>query len=186
MYLIHQSEAAAKALFTIISVMLHFTGQATDSSRVTFEFTAKKSYLCCLTSVKCTGTFTSPQCPLLFLLLTSQVSQTFNLFGWFKVRHSRWKHNWSFFLCVIFQFFWFFLSCPYYIPKHPEYTFRLFLKHIVFKFLLYYVLILTMLGHLNMVTYFISDLNKSSKHTVNTKADWLATTPFFLMHHDSF
>lgn len=51
-----------------------------------------------------------------------------------------------------------FLTCSYYIPKHPEYTFRwLFFKHIVFKFLLNYVLILTILGHLNMVTYFVSD-----------------------------
>lgn len=59
MHFIHHSEAATKALFTIISVMLHFTGQATDSSRMTFEFMAKKSYLCCLSSVKCMGTFKS-------------------------------------------------------------------------------------------------------------------------------
>lgn len=73
MHFIHHSEAATKALFTIISVMLHFTGQATDSSRMTFEFMAKKSSLCCLTSVKCTGTFKSLQCPIIFLCLASQV-----------------------------------------------------------------------------------------------------------------
>lgn len=45
----HLREAAADALFTIDGVMLQFAGQAADRSRMTFEFMAKKSCVCCLT-----------------------------------------------------------------------------------------------------------------------------------------
>lgn len=46
MHPVHLRQAADDALFTIIGVMLHFTG---DRSRMAFEFMAKKSDVCCLT-----------------------------------------------------------------------------------------------------------------------------------------
>lgn len=46
MHPVHLWQAAADALFTIIGVMLHFTG---DRSRMAFEFMVKKSDVCCLT-----------------------------------------------------------------------------------------------------------------------------------------
>lgn len=56
----HLREAAADALFTIDGVMPQFAGQAADRTRMTFEFMAKKSCVCCLTFyVASTSTFFS-------------------------------------------------------------------------------------------------------------------------------